>query len=102
MLRALLEFERPRLQIVVRCPASVRNAWQSTLRDAVHDTGIVPGGDPADAFLIPDEATALPGLLAERTSRGDAGTAYVCAGLTCQAPVTSQSALVEALTRAQS
>jgi uncharacterized protein YyaL (SSP411 family) len=102
MLRALQEFEQPRLQIVVRCPASERNAWQSTLRDAVHDTGIVPGGDPADAFLIPDEATALPGLLAERTSRGDAGTAYVCAGLTCQAPVTSQSALVEALTRAQS
>jgi uncharacterized protein YyaL (SSP411 family) len=101
MLRALQEFERPRLQIVVRCPKTRRNAWQSALRNVLHDAGLVPGGDPADTFLISDEAATLPGLLAERTSRGDMGAAYVCAGLTCQAPVTSPSALIEALAQAR-
>ncbi|HJP98280.1 MAG TPA: thioredoxin domain-containing protein [Rhodanobacteraceae bacterium] len=102
LLRALQEFERPRLQIVVRSAETQRNAWQSALRNALHGAGVVPGGDPADAFLIPDEAPTLPGLLAERTSRGGGGTAYICAGLTCQAPVTSPSALVEALAQARS
>jgi uncharacterized protein YyaL (SSP411 family) len=102
LLRALQEFERPRPQIVVRFPEIQRNAWQSALRDALLGAGLVPGGDAVDVFLISDEAATLPGLLAERSSRGDTGTAYVCAGLTCQAPVTSPSVLAEALAQARS
>jgi uncharacterized protein YyaL (SSP411 family) len=86
----------------VRFPEIQRNAWQSALRDALLGAGLVPGGDAVDVFLISDEAATLPGLLAERSSRGDTGTAYVCAGLTCQAPVTSPSVLAEALAQARS
>jgi uncharacterized protein YyaL (SSP411 family) len=100
VLRAIDEFETPRLQIVVRCPGSQRREWHEALDAALRSAGIVPGGDPVDAFLIPDDAATLPGLLSERTSRGETGTAYVCAGLTCQAPVTSPHALVEALAQA--
>jgi uncharacterized protein YyaL (SSP411 family) len=97
VLRALEEFERPRLQIVVRCPDSQRQAWRQALDDGLRGSGIVPGGDPLDAFLISDEVAALPGLLSHRTSRGGGGTAYVCAGFTCQAPVTSPEDLADAL-----
>jgi uncharacterized protein YyaL (SSP411 family) len=102
VLRALEEFETPRLQIVVRCPDSQRPGWREALDAGLRSAGIVPGGDPVDAFLIPDDAATLPGLLAERTSRGATGTAYVCAGLTCRTPVSSPSALVEALPQARS
>ncbi|MGH8214865.1 MAG: thioredoxin domain-containing protein [Rhodanobacteraceae bacterium] len=97
VLRALQEFEHPRPQIVVRCPADRLGTWQSALRDALRGAGIVPGGDPVDAFLIPAESPALPGLLSERSSRGAAGTAYVCAGFACQAPVLSPGELAGAL-----
>jgi len=97
VLRALEEFERPRLQIVVRCPDSQRPAWRPAIDEALRGVGMVPGGDPVDAFLISDGTAALPGLLSERISRGEAGTAYVCAGLTCQAPVTSPGDLADAV-----
>ncbi|MGH8192358.1 MAG: thioredoxin domain-containing protein, partial [Rhodanobacteraceae bacterium] len=95
VLRALEEFEHPRMQIVVRCPKTQRDAWQSALREAQRGTGSETGERPFDAFLIPAESTALPGLLAERQSRGDEGTAYVCTGLTCQAPVLSPGELAD-------
>jgi uncharacterized protein YyaL (SSP411 family) len=97
VLRALNEFQRPRMQIVVRCPASRREAWQAALRDALHGAGIAPGGDPVDAFVIPDEPGALPGLLAARVSRGGDGTAYVCEGPGCRAPITSPDELADTL-----
>jgi uncharacterized protein YyaL (SSP411 family) len=96
LLRALNESALPRPQIVIRCPATKASAWQAALRSALRDTGLVPGGDPVDAFLIPDGATKLPGVLAARESRGD-GVAYVCSGLTCQAPITSPDALTDTL-----
>jgi hypothetical protein len=37
-------------------------------------------------FLIPDDAGALPGLLAERRP-GATPVAYVCEGFTCRAPI---------------
>jgi len=40
---------------------------------------------------IPDTATALPGVLAERVSQAPV-TAYRCAGLSCSAPITDRSA----------
>ena len=96
LLRALDESVRPRLQVVVRCPAARIAEWRMTVRSALRGHGLVPGGDAVDAFLIPDHATGLPGVLAARGPRGD-GAAYVCSGLTCQAPVTSPDALAGAL-----
>ncbi|HLI17505.1 MAG TPA: thioredoxin domain-containing protein [Rhodanobacteraceae bacterium] len=89
LLLALIEFERPRPQIVVRCPQSHRSKWQETLRDGLRSAGLALGGDPVDAFIIPSECDALPGVLAARETRGNTGTAWVCSGMTCQAPVTS-------------
>ncbi len=97
VLRALNEFQRPRMQIVVRCPPSQRATWQSALDEALRGAGIAPGGDPADAFIIPGESSALPGLLSARKSRGGTGAAYVCEGLNCRVPVTSPDQLAGAL-----
>ncbi|HEX5352455.1 MAG TPA: thioredoxin domain-containing protein [Rhodanobacteraceae bacterium] len=102
MLRALDEYAKPRPQIVVRCPQAQRAAWRATVRDGVRAIGLAPGGDALDVFVIPSEAGPLPGLLAARESRGNAGTAWVCAGLTCQAPVTSPDELADAIRAAVS
>jgi hypothetical protein len=48
------------------------------------------------ALAIPDDAGNLPGVLAERTARGDM-TAYVCAGHACAAPVTEFAAFTASL-----
>ena len=96
LLRALDESARPRPQIVVRCPTACTAGWRVAVQSALRGAGLMPGGDPVDAFLIPADATNLPDVLAARGSRGD-GAAYVCSGLTCQAPVTSPDALVESL-----
>ncbi|MDE2226141.1 MAG: thioredoxin domain-containing protein [Xanthomonadaceae bacterium] len=96
LLRALVESAHPRPQIVVRCPAARAADWQAAMHSALHGAGLMPGGDPVDAFLIPADATHLPGVLAARASHDD-GAAYVCSGLTCQAPVTSPDALADAL-----
>ncbi|HVX05596.1 MAG TPA: DUF255 domain-containing protein, partial [Rhodanobacteraceae bacterium] len=96
LVRALEESVRPRPQIVIRCPPARAADWQAAVHSALRETGLMPGGDPVDAFLIPDDATDLPGVLAAREPRGD-GVAYVCSGLVCQAPVTAPNALAEAL-----
>ncbi|TAN03531.1 MAG: thioredoxin domain-containing protein [Rhodanobacteraceae bacterium] len=96
LLRALDESEKPRTQIVVRSPPAQCDRWRTALRDGLRDAGTVPGHDRIDAFLIP-ATDALPGLLSERASRNDNGTAWVCSGLTCQAPLMSAEALREAL-----
>jgi len=97
VLRALREFRQPRTQIVVRCKAAQIADWRSALRAAMRDAGIAPGDGTVDAFVIPSGTGALSGLLSARESRGDAGTAYVCAGLACQAPITSPDELGNAL-----
>ncbi|WIG54992.1 MAG: uncharacterized protein OJF61_000778 [Rhodanobacteraceae bacterium] len=101
LLRALDESAHPRPQVVIRCPAARSAAWQASLRSALRDAGVAPGGDPVDAFLIPDDATNLPGVLATREPRGD-GAAYVCSGSVCQAPVMSPDALADSLRAATS
>ena len=101
LLRALEESAHPRPQIVVRCSATRAADWQAALQSALRDAGLIPGGDPVDAFLIPGDPTNLPGVLAARESGGD-GVAYVCSGLICQAPVTSPDALADSLLAAMS
>jgi uncharacterized protein YyaL (SSP411 family) len=96
LLRAMDESVHPRLQIVVRCATACAADWQVAVQNALRDSHLMPGGDPVDVFMIPDDATNLPGVLAARASRGD-GVAYVCSGLACQAPVTSPDALAGSL-----
>jgi uncharacterized protein YyaL (SSP411 family) len=96
LLRALEESVRPRPQVVVRCPAERIADWQTAVRSALRDNGLAPGGDAVAAFVIPDDVRGLPGVLAAREPLGD-GAAYVCSGLTCQAPVASPDALTESL-----
>ena len=93
VLQALREFQQPRTQIVVRCASTQITDWQQALHEARH----VPGGEPFDAYVIPIERGPLPGLLAAREPRGRHGAAYVCAGLTCQAPITSPGELAGVL-----
>jgi uncharacterized protein len=100
LLRALNEFEHPRLQIVVRCSSDQTEIWQAAAHESLRALGLMPGGDPVDVFIIASESGTLPGVLAARTAHNDNGTAYVCAGTVCQMPVTSPEALVEALRNA--
>lgn len=97
LLRALREFERPRPQIVVRCTANRAPGWQAALQTDLRVAGLAPGGDPVDVFIIPSDAGALPGVLAARDLRGEQGTAWICAGLTCRAPVASPGDFAKAL-----
>ena len=97
LLRALNEFEHPRPQIVVRCSSDQAKIWQAAARESLRMSGLMPGGDPVDAFVIASESGTLPGALATRTIQGNHGTAYVCTGTACQAPVTSPDTLADAL-----
>ncbi|HET6912506.1 MAG TPA: thioredoxin domain-containing protein [Rhodanobacteraceae bacterium] len=78
--RALHEFHAPRAQVVIRFRDQEEQAW----RDALHEASLAR----ADAFLIPADAAALPGVLAQRRPR-KGGIAYVCTGLSCRAPIHS-------------
>jgi uncharacterized protein len=89
LLRALDALLSPPQVVVVRAPASAFEAWRIA-RDATYDSRRL-------TFTIPADATNLRGVLAERTARGEQGTAYVCEGLTCRAPIDTPDALAAAL-----
>jgi uncharacterized protein YyaL (SSP411 family) len=89
LLRALDALLAPPQIVVVRAPPTAFDAWR-TARDAIYDMRRL-------TFTIPTDAADLRGLLAERTSRGENGTAYVCEGLTCRAPIDTPEALTSAL-----
>ena len=88
------------MQIVIRSSVDGADDWSNSARAALHAQGVAPGGDAADVFVIPSDAANLPGLLATREARGGQGTAYVCSGMTCQAPVLTPDALAGALAAA--
>lgn len=90
LLRALRDAVAPPLQAVIRTDAGSAAAWQAAARAAPADV---------EVFLIPDDATALPGLLAQRVSRAG-GVAYVCQGLSCREPLTAPDAFAAALRNA--
>jgi uncharacterized protein YyaL (SSP411 family) len=83
LLRALDELITPPELVVVRAKPEALADWQRTLDAGYHPHRL--------AFAIPNDA-ALPGLLAERAPR-DTPVAYVCAGMTCRAPITSPDEL---------
>ena len=93
LLRALDALLAPPQVVVVRAPAGTFEAWRKA-RDASYDTRRL-------TFTIPADAANLRGVLAERTSRGEQGTAYVCEGLACSAPIDSPQALAAALATAR-
>src|SRR5690606_7608333 len=71
------ELDPPQV-IVVRGPATALSAWQRAL-----DRAYLP---QRLALCIPDDAGALPGLLAERAPAA-APVAYVCEGTQCRLPL---------------
>ena len=87
LLRALDELVTPPELIVVRGATAALADWQTSLDRGYHPHRL--------AFAIPNDA-ALPGLLAERAPR-TTPVAYVCAGMTCRAPLTSLTDLQSAL-----
>ncbi len=93
LLRALVEFEHPRTQIVVRAPSAAAAHWRGAIRRALAADGTVAGDASADVLVIPELTGPLPGLLATRVMRHAEGTCWVCTGLTCQAPIESPDAL---------
>ena len=88
LVRALREFHAPRAQVVIRCQGDEEAAWRDALREAK--------AARADAFLIPADAAALPGVLAQRKPVAG-GVAYLCTGLSCRAPIQAPRELEAAL-----
>ena len=85
LLLALEETLYPVETVVIRGERDLQ-AWQ-----AAAGAGYAPR---RMVFAIPDSATGLPGLLAERTPAANGGgVAYVCSGTSCQPPVTDLEAL---------
>jgi uncharacterized protein YyaL (SSP411 family) len=97
LLRALDAHEHPHPQIVIRCDPAQHAAWQAALADGLRSAGIAPGAGRADVFIIDAAAGSLPGLLAERNARDSEGTAWICQGTACRAPVTDTAQLASAL-----
>jgi uncharacterized protein YyaL (SSP411 family) len=91
LLRALHEHDSPRRQIVIRCAREQETAWQAALRDV--GAMAISG---ADIFIIPADLENLPGVLAARNTISDDGTAWICEGTSCRAPVSSPNELAAA------
>jgi uncharacterized protein YyaL (SSP411 family) len=84
LLIALGDYLHPPRTVVLRGSHDELASWQAQLARA--DTL------PPITLAIPDDAVALPRVLAERKNVGTA-TAYVCIGHACQPPVTNVEAL---------
>ena len=87
-LRVLERTLEPPELVVLRGPPAELAEWQKVAQDGYHPHRL--------SFAIPDSATDLPGVLAERRSARGA-VAYVCSGTQCRAPVTAKQALAGAL-----
>ncbi|HEX7382418.1 MAG TPA: thioredoxin domain-containing protein [Nevskiaceae bacterium] len=91
LLIALEEYQQPRAQLVVRCGPAQAAAWERQI--ATWRQRQQAGGAAVDAFHIPTSAGDLPGVLSARTELDAAGTAYLCRGTVCDAPLRSPNAL---------
>jgi uncharacterized protein YyaL (SSP411 family) len=87
-LRVLERQLKPPELVILRGRAADLATWQ-----AVAQSGYRP---QRLTFAIPDDAPALPGLLATR-SAGTGTVAYVCSGTECRAPIATLSELAAAL-----
>ncbi len=77
LLLALDEYLRPRTHVVLRAGEDESPRWQRALARL---------GDRIDAYVIPEGAANLPGVLAARP-HVDGGVAYACSGQECLAPI---------------
>ncbi|VAW76865.1 Uncharacterized protein YyaL [hydrothermal vent metagenome] len=87
LLLALEEYLYPVETLVIR-PGEKEQSWRKAI-----------GNDYMPRrmhFVIPDDATRLPGLLAERESK-NSGIAYLCQGTQCLTPATTPDQLREQL-----
>ncbi|HET8764404.1 MAG TPA: hypothetical protein VFM52_04215 [Rhodanobacter sp.] len=97
LLRAQAEAAQPRLQLVVRCTPAQAATWRMAMRGALAQNRLPLGNDAIDVFVIDMPADALPGVLGARTVATPHGSAQICTGLTCQAPLTEPADLVAAV-----
>ena len=79
LLVALEEFLEPPEIVVIRAGADVLESWRARATAGYAPRRVV--------VAIPDDASELPALLAERAPRG-IPVAYVCEGHVCDAPLT--------------
>jgi uncharacterized protein YyaL (SSP411 family) len=87
LLRALHAWLRPSPHVVVCCRRGEETPWRTALAAATREI---------DAWVIPDDAANLPAMLDARRMTGD-GTAWLCEGMTCRAPLASPEELRAAL-----
>ena len=88
LLVALEEYLEPPEVVVLRAAPDELETWRARATAAYAPRRVV--------IAIPDDATGLPALLAERSPRGSP-VAYVCEGHTCDAPITRFDAFHERL-----
>ena len=84
LITALEEYLEAPQTIVLRGDGAALQEWQTNCARPYAPGRIV--------LAIPSGETDLPGLLAERRAQGEV-IAYVCQGMTCQAPVSSLAEL---------
>ncbi|NIR28188.1 MAG: thioredoxin domain-containing protein [Gammaproteobacteria bacterium] len=89
MLLAVEEYLEPPQTIVLRGEEQAMDAWRERCRSRYAPRRMT--------LAISVDEDALPGLLAERTPRGDGVVAYVCEGHRCGPPVTELSELESVL-----
>ena len=89
-LQALEEYLYPPQLIVIRGDSEAE-VWQRTINAHYAPRRL--------CFVIPASATTLPGLLAERKSRGTGTHAYACSGMQCHAPTDNLNELMAQLDR---
>ncbi|MGB8635593.1 MAG: thioredoxin domain-containing protein [Rhodanobacteraceae bacterium] len=93
VLRALQRQQQPPAHLLVRATAEAMPVWRKTCAATPQ----------LDAWLIPAEVGALPGLLAGQiVPDGASGQAWLCRGTTCLPPLDTPEDLAQALNDAPS
>jgi len=89
---ALREHLSPPMQVVIRArlgESALPEDWTNALRELAR-------GD-VEVYVIPADASGLPGVLAARNASQVTPLAYACRGTECLAPIGEAAALLEAL-----
>jgi uncharacterized protein len=81
VLAALEELLEPRQTVVLRGERAALETWRERCANSYAPRRLT--------LAIPADATVPAGLLAERRAGDAPVTAYICAGLNCQSPITT-------------
>ena len=90
LLHGLEETIEPPTTIILRGPLQEISRWQQNCQTEYMPTTMV--------FAIPSDADNLPSAIQNKFGEGNAATAYVCTGTSCQPPIASLENLMQALT----